>query len=343
MKGGPSCGYLGMLLLGFMATVQVTSGLEIVNIEGPSVVVNGSLPQLVLDCEYDIKEYDKKGLVVKWYFNRQPFPVYQWIPTNVPQDLGILKGRLNLNYAVSEEEYTKHRALAIVKPTTELSGEYTCWISSFESEDFKRKSLIVYAPAMDMSMTYTKPSEESVVVSCRAGGIFPEPNIAIFRSTSSSRRDVIEGAKVESQHFPELGYFNISIDLEVFDYELDPETLFECVLTIPGTEYELHEEILYFPGPPTTTTSSTTTTTTSTTTTTTSTAPPPPPEPEEDEEDEDDEEDEFDNDIDDDIEIEEVGTKPHVAESVSGGDIVAISSLTLFSLLLSLQYYFWQH
>ncbi|KAK8735470.1 hypothetical protein OTU49_005406 [Cherax quadricarinatus] len=248
MKRGPSSGYLGMLLLGLVAALQVTSGLEIVTIEGPGVVKNGSVPQLVLDCKYDITEYDKTGLVVKWYFNRQPFPVYQWIPTNEPQDLGLLKGRLNLDYTVSEEEYTKHRALAILRPTTELTGEYTCSISSFESEDLKRKSLIIYAPPVDMSMTYSKPSEDSVVVSCRAGGIYPEPNIAIFRSTTASRRrDVIEGAKIDRQHFPEMGYYNISIDLEVFDYELDSETMFQCVLTIPGTEYKLNEEILYFP------------------------------------------------------------------------------------------------
>lgn len=250
MKRVPSNGYLRMMLLGLLAVLPVTSGLEVVNIEGPSVVVNGSTPQLVLDCEYDITEYDKNSLVIKWYFNRKPFPVYQWIPSNDPQDLGILKGRLNLEYKVSEEEYTKHRALAILNPTTELTGEYTCWISSFESEDFKRKTLIVYAPAVDMSMTYSKPSEDSVIVSCRAGGVFPAPNIAIFRSSSTTRRDLIEGAKAENQYFPELGYFNVSVELQVFDYELDSETMFECVLTIPGTEYEQREEILYFPGVP---------------------------------------------------------------------------------------------
>ncbi|XP_042205572.1 uncharacterized protein LOC121854839 [Homarus americanus] len=332
---------------GFKSLPQVTSGLEILKIDGPSVVVNGSKPQLILDCEYDITEYDKSGLVVKWYFNRQPFPVYQWIPRNEPQDLGILKGRLNLEYEVSDEEFTKHRALAIVNPTTELTGEYTCWISSFESEDFRRKSLIVYAPASDMSMTYSKPSEERVIVSCRAGGIFPKPNIDIFRSTSASSRDVFEGAKVESQHLPEHGYYNISIELEVFDYELDSETMFECVLTIPGTEYQLHEEILYFPGPPTTTTTTTTTTTPTPTTTSA-------PEELEDEVEEDyDEEEEgleVDDNDNDDFEIEEEtkGAKPHVAESgvpavessVSGGVIVMVSSLTFIS-LLPLLHYFW--
>ncbi|KAK4287082.1 hypothetical protein Pmani_039839 [Petrolisthes manimaculis] len=87
-----------------------------------------------------------------------------------------------------------------------------------------------------MSMTYTKPRDDSVIVSCRAGGIYPAPDIAIFRSSSSTRRAMIEGARVDSQHFSELGYFNISVELEAYDFELDSETMFECVLTIPNTE-----------------------------------------------------------------------------------------------------------
>lgn len=59
---------------------------------------------------------------------------------------------------------------------------------------------------------------------------------------------MIEGAKVESQFLPERGYYNISIELEAFDLELDAENMFECVLTIPDTEFEMREEILYFPG-----------------------------------------------------------------------------------------------
>ena len=49
------------------------------------MVVNGSMSQLVLDCKYDLTDYDKTGLVIKWYFQRKPYPVYQWIPTNKPQ------------------------------------------------------------------------------------------------------------------------------------------------------------------------------------------------------------------------------------------------------------------
>ncbi|XP_050713865.1 uncharacterized protein LOC126996955, partial [Eriocheir sinensis] len=239
-----------------------SQGLEVNAIEGPSVVVNGSTTQLVLDCNYQLTDYDKTSLVVKWYFKRKPYPVYQWIPNNEPQDLGILKGRLNLKYEVSSDEYSKHRALAILNPTTELTGEYTCWISSFENEDFKRKKLTVYAPPSDMTLTYSKPRDDLVVITCKAGGVFPMPNMALFRSSSSARKNAIKDAKLERQHFPEHGYYNISLEVEAFDSDLDRETLFDCVLDIPGTDFEMHEELLYFKdGPPTTPIPTTTITT----------------------------------------------------------------------------------
>ncbi|XP_042866613.1 uncharacterized protein LOC122249566 isoform X2 [Penaeus japonicus] len=248
-RTGQFPGYLQVAILALFAVLQVSTTLEILDIKGPSVVVNGSIPLLVLDCDYDLTEYDRSGLVVKWYYNRQPFPVYQWIPNNGPQDLGLLKGRLDLNHQVSEDEFMKHRALAIVNPTSELTGEYTCWISSFESEAFKRKKIIIYSPAVDMSMTYSKPNEESVIVTCRAGGIFPAPDITISRSSSTSR-NLIEDAKVDTKFLAEQRSYNVSIELEVLDYELESETMFECVLSIPETNYEVREEILYFPGVP---------------------------------------------------------------------------------------------
>lgn len=339
-KKSDDMGIFEMFFVSFIAVaLPVVSSLEILDIEGPSVVVNGSTSQVVLDCYYDITEHDKTGLVVKWFFNRQPIPVYQWIPDKVPQDLGILKGRLNLKYEVSDDHFAKHRALAIVNPTTDLTGEYTCVISSFASEDSKRKKLIVYAPAEDLVMTYTKPSEDSVVVTCRAGGIYPAPNIAIFRSSSSSR-DNIEGAKVESQHFPDLGYYNISLELEVSDYELDAETMFECVLTIPETDYRVQEEILYLPGHLTTEEPSTTPDSITIS------------EIEEDELLEEYENIEYIQDfeianetneaIDDNQVKKEYNDQPHTAESVSCGERL-LSSMALLSLLLTLLHYINSH
>ncbi|CAL4068029.1 unnamed protein product [Meganyctiphanes norvegica] len=220
--------------------------LGIFGISGPSVMVNKSLEMVVLDCNYHLREGDKQSLVVKWFFNEQPIPVYQWIPPDhPPQDLGILKHRLDLGYVAHRNPYMKHRALAIRNPTCDLSGEYTCRISSFEGEASKTKSLMIYSPPSEMSLTWNKPSMDTVRVSCTAGGMYPEPDIVIYKSSYSTRRKVIRNLSIQS--FSIGGSHNISAQITMFEYELREQTLFECVVTLPETNYEAKEQMIYYP------------------------------------------------------------------------------------------------
>ncbi|PNF26864.1 hypothetical protein B7P43_G16272 [Cryptotermes secundus] len=124
-------------------------GIQITDLRVPSAVRNNSGSAALLDCEYTLKPEelaaDKySGLVVKWYFKNSPSPVYQWIPGQKPQDLGILKGKLDLSHRASDHGATMHRALYITNPTTELSGEYKCFVSTFDDEDFMTKKMVVF-------------------------------------------------------------------------------------------------------------------------------------------------------------------------------------------------------
>lgn len=121
------------------------SGVEIKSLRVPDRVVNGSASSVVLDCDYSLNEpVSGSGLVVKWFFNDEPYPVYQWIHSQRPQDSGVLKGRLNLDYRASEDEAKAYRALQILNPTTALSGEYKCLVSTFSSEDSEAKKMVIY-------------------------------------------------------------------------------------------------------------------------------------------------------------------------------------------------------
>jgi hypothetical protein len=138
------CSYLTCLLL-YAGAV----GIQITDLRVPPAVRINSGSAALLDCEYTLKPdelaADKySGLVVKWYFNNSPSPVYQWIPGQKPQDLGILKGKLDLSHRASDHVATMHRALYIPNPTTELSGEYKCVVSTFDDEDFMTKKMIVF-------------------------------------------------------------------------------------------------------------------------------------------------------------------------------------------------------
>jgi hypothetical protein len=118
----------------------------------PSIVIkNGSASEAVLDCEYELNEEENATiqnnpgiLVVKWFFNNDPAAVYQWIHSKKPQGLGVLHGKLNLEYRTSEDNATMYRALKIINPTTELSGEYKCTVSTFNDERSQTKKMIIY-------------------------------------------------------------------------------------------------------------------------------------------------------------------------------------------------------
>ena len=53
-------------------------------------LVELSPEDIVLDCDFDYDESEKSQLDIKWYFNDEPSPFYQWIPSSraKPQLIG---------------------------------------------------------------------------------------------------------------------------------------------------------------------------------------------------------------------------------------------------------------
>lgn len=102
---------------------------------------NNSAEPAILDCNYSLRP-DDTDLVLKWYLNEAV--VYQWIPPQKPQALGIMKNKLNLTYQATGDPKTVHRAMQIINPTTDVAGEYKCFVSTFADEDFSMKNMIVF-------------------------------------------------------------------------------------------------------------------------------------------------------------------------------------------------------
>jgi len=96
------------------------TGVHINDLRVPPVIRNGTEEFVILDCDYHIEEKEKVGLVVKWFFNKEP--TYQWIPNQRPLEFGILRGKLNLDYKADSDVYKMYRALKIIRPSIELSG-----------------------------------------------------------------------------------------------------------------------------------------------------------------------------------------------------------------------------
>ena len=112
----------------------------------PSMVELGS-ENILLDCDFDYNDTERIQLDIKWYFEDEPSPFYQWVPEQMarPQIIGEkFRQHIDLDHVVHTDSHKKHRALLLKKPTTELSGSYTCKVSTFVSEDVRRKKMIVY-------------------------------------------------------------------------------------------------------------------------------------------------------------------------------------------------------
>ncbi|XP_075211626.1 uncharacterized protein LOC142318888 isoform X2 [Lycorma delicatula] len=237
------------IILSLFSTGLLFSAGETVRIKSlrvPEVVQNGSESSVILDCDYTLDSQD--GLVVKWFFNNNPSPVYQWIPDKKPQDLGVLKGKLNLDYRASDEENKKHRALQIIRPTTELSGEYKCLVSTFDGEASEARKMIIYVPERSLELKELKPKEDEdkqVTVKCEAEGVYPKPNMTIFADNPAVRQKV-ESVIGEPKETPD-GLYDISAKLTIEDGEFNSPTLFICELRIPEANYNASREYRYLP------------------------------------------------------------------------------------------------
>ncbi|KAI9561179.1 hypothetical protein GHT06_012135 [Daphnia sinensis] len=220
--------------------------LQIVEMRVPAVVEDGSATSVVLDCDYVLRSADKKSeLVVQWYFQNGSSPVYQWIPGKRPQDLGVLKGRLNLDYRASNDPHKRHRALEILKPTYELSGVYRCKVATVEEEAVAARTMIIYTPARNLEIWHQKMSFDAVNVTCRVEGISPRPRLQLYRGD----RPGVEMDGMPAEVVNRRGLYDVTLYRVVHDRSLRQETIFECVLSIPATQYQIARRLIYYPGP----------------------------------------------------------------------------------------------
>ncbi|KAK3929006.1 Muscle, skeletal receptor tyrosine-protein kinase [Frankliniella fusca] len=222
--------------------------LRIGQLHVPSPIRNGSVKDVVLDCDYSLDAGEKPDdIVVKWYLNQEsnPSPVYQWIVSKIPQALGVLSGRVDLLYPATDQPSTRHRALRILNPTIELSGEYRCEVSTLRGgEDSKAKKMIIYVPEDNLELTQSKTSVDGQFrLSCEADGVFPKPELTfIKKSEESGGAQILDGAEVRVTDRKD-GLFDIEADIVVDEASLEvgSQYAFGCELKIPDADYSLVE------------------------------------------------------------------------------------------------------
>ncbi|XP_053685651.1 uncharacterized protein LOC128735181 [Sabethes cyaneus] len=212
--------------------------LQITNLDVPQSykLTRGEEPseELILDCEYELKDETSKGFVLKWKHNN--LPIYQWIPSKKPVALATFKGHVDLDYSVSDERLQKYRALKLINPVANFTGNYSCSVQTYLENEVKTSHLQIIVPETEFNLTYNQESNGSTVVSCSVSDIFPKPELSLFVDESE-----INDIVVSENH--EQGLYDVVLQHVLSDDSKD--ATIHCQLSIPGTNYTRKREKMY--------------------------------------------------------------------------------------------------
>ena len=218
-----------------------TVSVEIFELSVPKVVEEGS-GNILLDCNFRYEESEANQLEVKWYFNQEPAPFCQWIAgrsDSKPQIIGSkFLDKVDLSYSSGSNNHTKYRALLLQKPTTSMSGTYTCKVSTLESEAVAEAKMLVYSPAVFSEFKQKRMEGSKVNISCSFEGVYPVPSVKLTWGAF----ELLEDDVIIT---PQDGSYDVTIHNSLEHEELPSETIFGCEISLPDTEYFVREEAIY--------------------------------------------------------------------------------------------------
>ncbi|XP_018371511.1 PREDICTED: uncharacterized protein LOC108766608 [Trachymyrmex cornetzi] len=248
------CCFLVLLLLLF-GCIQESWQLIIKRINIPPTVKLNDTDYIILDCDYDLENTSSTGLVVKWFFNTNQV-VYQWIYGRYPLADEPAAKYVDLTYKASSDPYTEYRAIKLNKPGVDLTGVYTCVISTYADERTANASMIVYSTEDKFELVYRKKiinNKDGVEITCIAEGLYPQPALNISVENISERK--VDNSTIKLR---DDGLYNILLRVTLLDEDLPETTIVKCLLSISKALYNVSRKTVYYAG--TFTTTSTTTT-----------------------------------------------------------------------------------
>ncbi|XP_052758785.1 uncharacterized protein LOC113520173 [Galleria mellonella] len=223
--------------------MQCVQSVRIIYMRVPEVVQYGTMDSVTLDCDYVTDNV--MGLVVKWFYMDKSQLVYQWIPPQKPQALGILKDKLDLNYKSSHNPYAQHRALRIKNPTPELTGNYTCVVSTFLAEDQKTKPMTIFVPEKRFEMIVDRLEDGYLNIICTVEGVFPRPELVILVANRSVKAK--SSINIINGRYTAVTSAVVRIDA------LPPTVEVLCDMQVPLANYFSRKRDIFYRDPPPTT------------------------------------------------------------------------------------------
>ncbi|XP_022241931.1 uncharacterized protein LOC111085837 [Limulus polyphemus] len=237
------------VILTVWLTLHAVLTVKILRLSVPHSVQNGT-DHVILDCEYNYTVNDLR-LVVKWFYNNNLEPIYQWIPKLDSRHISQkFKGRLDLSYKVnSPDPYFYYRALYVQQPTLDISGKYTCQVMSLAGHDQRQQKMMVYSQAKSFSFSHTEISSSEREISCEAMGLFPRPEMSInIILPKHSKQPLLQESKKYVNITRELYSIWLSGRFHEKDFPKADKVVLECEVYIPETDYKMSKEISFYTG-----------------------------------------------------------------------------------------------
>lgn len=117
-------------------------GIKINAVNIPKLVRDGTEEPTVLDCDYEMGRSSNTGLTIKWYIGQDL--LYQWLHGTAPQASDEFRKFVDVSYRASDDPDTMYRAVKLLRPEPDLSGEYRCVVFTHDDEDEAQGRMLVY-------------------------------------------------------------------------------------------------------------------------------------------------------------------------------------------------------
>jgi len=217
----------------------LTAGVCSLSLDGVSMPsTHPSGEDLILSCDYSYTKSETDQLVLTWYLNGSPIPIYQWVPA---LDLGpqvidkLFKDNLDLTHEADEDKFKKHSDLRIVNPDQRFAGNYKCRVSTFLEEVSDHKDVFIYVSPTSIILTNTNG-----VIKCAVEGVYPAPSVNLAWTVNST---VYASEKVElAVSVLNDKLFDASVVATVDEDDIVSHDMMTCEVTMAGTDFNMRVE-----------------------------------------------------------------------------------------------------
>ena len=124
----------------WMTIVSAVSSLEITSLSIPSYSEEGQ--NISFHCDYNVDRNKVAELDIKWYHDSSPSPFMVFLP-HLQKEPQVVDHRFREKIVFSEGVVGS--GFMIVNISTDMSGVYTCKVSTNTEERIRRKRVTVYS------------------------------------------------------------------------------------------------------------------------------------------------------------------------------------------------------